>query len=160
MLQHNKGRGPRAPFFDMEQNQTETADLAAITADLVRDEGLRLKPYTDTVGKLTIGVGRNLDDRGITEDEAMYLLRNDIMIAVDDLDRNVPWWRGLPDGPRRALVNMSLNLGWPRLSGFRNMLMALEAGDYDTAATEALDSKWARQVGDRAERLSTLIRGG
>ncbi|MCP4536925.1 MAG: glycoside hydrolase family protein, partial [Chloroflexi bacterium] len=120
--------------------------IDTLKADLIRDEGLKLKPYTDTVGKLTIGVGRNLDDVGITEDEADYLLGNDVNWAMDDLDRNVAWWRDLPEGPARALVNMCFNMGWSRLSGFRNMLAALEAGDWQQAATEALDSRWASQV--------------
>lgn len=137
-----------------------TFDLADVRPDLIRDEGLRLKPYTDTVGKLTIGVGRNLSDRGIAKDEALLLLDNDIRAIASDLDRAIPWWRFLPDGPRRALINMTFNVGWPRMSLFTAMLAALEAGDYDLAANEALDSSWARQVGARATRVAGLIRGG
>ncbi len=135
--------------------------LDTIETDLIRDEGLRLKPYTDTVGKLTIGVGRNLDDVGISDAEARHLLRNDIMAAVRDLDRNIPWWRDLSEGRQRALLNMCFNMGWPTLSAFRKMLAALRTGDYDTAAAEALDSRWARQVGQRADRIAAaLIREG
>ena len=133
--------------------------MDAVEQDLIRDEGMVLRPYSDSVGKMTIGIGRNLDDRGITEAEARYLARSDILGAVADLDRNVPWWRGLAEPRQRALVNMCFNVGWPRLSSFARMWAALEAGDYETAADEALDSKWARQVGARAERIAALIRG-
>ncbi len=131
-----------------------------LVRDLVRDEGMRLKPYTDTVGKVTIGVGRNLDDVGISEAEALAMLDADIDRSMADLDRTLPWLFERPEPVQRALVNMCFNLGWPRLSGFRNMLAALEAGDYDRAAAEALDSRWARQVGARAERIAALFREG
>lgn len=128
--------------------------------DLIRDEGLRLKPYKDSEGILTIGVGRNLEARGISDEEAGVLLRNDIAIAVADLDRNAVWWRTLSDNRQRGLANMCFNLGWSRLSGFKNMLESLKNGDFDAAAREALQSKWARQVGARAERIATLFREG
>ena len=129
--------------------------------DLIRDEGLRLKPYVDTVGKLTIGIGRNLDDRGITEDEAMMLLDNDIEIVRRELIAiTSDLWYLLPDDIHRALLNMAFNLGVPRLMKFKKMWTALKFVDYGKAADEALDSKWARQVGDRAERIATLIRNG
>ena len=131
-----------------------------LIADLVRDEGLRLAPYKDSVGKLTIGIGRNLEDRGISWAEAQFLLDNDIAIATADLDRNAPWWRNLSEGRQRALVNMAFNLGVPGLMRFEKMLSALERGEYDDAAREALDSRWARQVGARAQRIARLIRKG
>lgn len=126
--------------------------------DLQRDEGLKLKPYRDTVGKLTIGIGRNLDDRGITHAEAMHLASNDIEIVEYELDRNASWWRDMPEPGRRALANMMFNLGWPRLREFKNMLAALKAGKWDRAADEALDSEWAKQVGERSKRIAALFR--
>lgn len=135
-------------------------DGESLLSDLIRDEGIRLTPYVDTVGKTTIGIGRNLTDRGILRSEAELMCRNDIALAAADLDRNVPWWRDLSDGRRRAMLNMTFNLGWPRIGGFRSMLAALESGDYATAAEAALDSAWARQVGDRAVRIAGLIRRG
>ena len=131
---------------------------AELTRNLVRDEGLRLEPYRCTAGALTIGVGRNLDGNGISKDEAMYLLDNDIESVFDCLDRNVPWWVGLPEGAKLALANMCFNLGWPRLARFQKMLAAMKSKDFETAADEALDSRWARQVGDRSQRISKLIR--
>ncbi len=134
-------------------------NLHALRADLERDEGLRLKPYVDSVGKTSIGIGRNLDDNGISEAEARFLFENDVKRAIADLDRNVPWWGELPEPAMRALVNMCFNLGWTKLSRFKYMLAALEVGDCETAADEALDSKYARQVGKRADRIAALFRG-
>lgn len=127
--------------------------------DLIRDEGLRLKPYKDTVGKITIGVGRNLDDVGISPLEANTLLENDINRTLSDLDDNAPWWRSLPEDAQRGIANMCFNMGWPRLSKFRKMLTALEENRFNDAAREALDSKWASQVGNRSERIADLYRG-
>lgn len=131
---------------------------AELMADLKRDEGLRLKPYRDSVGKLTIGYGRNLDDNGITEDEAGMLLDFDVTVVTTELDRVLPWWRAMPLPARRGLANMCFNLGLPRLRGFVKMLAALRSGDWYAAADEALDSRWARQVGARADRIARLYR--
>lgn len=132
----------------------------SLTDDLIRDEGLELKPYRCTEGKLTIGVGRNLDDRGITAAEAVILLDNDIGIVRQELKAKIAdLWYFLPDDTRRAVLNMAFNMGVPRLMGFKKMWAALKFGDYQAAADEALDSKWARQVGVRAERIAALIRG-
>jgi len=136
--------------------------------ELERDEGLRLKPYKDTIGKLTIGVGRNLDDVGITHQEAMELLANDVDRVTVTLDKHLPWWRSLSDARQRVLINMCFNMGWdnPRtpqregLSGFVNTLSAIERGDYADAAVRMLRSKWARQVGQRAKRLSQMMERG
>lgn len=131
-----------------------------LKSDLIRDEGLHLKPYLCTANKLTIGVGRNLDDVGISEEEAQILLDHDIAACVADLDRSLPWWHDLSEARQRALLNMRFNLGLSRLLGFKQMLAALERGDYETAAAQALDSQWAKQVGDRAQRIAALIRQG
>lgn len=133
--------------------------LSELTADLKRDEGLRLKPYRDTVGKLTVGIGRNLDDVGISEAEAEYLLQQDIDRTMAEMDRLMPWWRGLDDTRKRVLINMGFNLGVPGLMKFKNTLAAVKEGRYADAADGMLASKWAKQVGDRAIRLADLMRG-
>lgn len=135
-------------------------DRAALVADLERDEGVRPFPYTDTVGKLTIGVGRNLTDRGLSPDEIRYLLQNDIDLAIDDLNRGVPWWTGLDPVRQRVLANMCFNLGWPKLKGFVRTLAAIRRGDYAAAAQGMRESLWARQVGVRAERLAQMMERG
>jgi lysozyme len=134
---------------------------ASLLADeLTRDEGLKLKPYRCTADKLTIGIGRNLDDVGITRAEARMLLQNDIACTVSGLDLSTPWWWQLSDNRQRALANMAFNLGVPGLMKFKNMLAAMNNGDFARAADEALASKWADQVGERAHRIAKLIREG
>ena len=137
-------------------------NLELLKAELILDEGLRLKPYLCPAGKLTIGVGRNLTDRGISHAEGMTMCDNDIAIVVDELGHALPWWQALPEGPDRALANMAVNMGVPRLLGFRRMLEALRRGDYTTASREAQNSQWATQVGPRAQRvgLGLLSVGG
>ena len=134
------------------------ADLLA--QELERDEALRLKPYRDTVGKLSIGVGRNLTDCGIRRDEAMLMLSNDIAATVADLDQHLPWWRQLDELRQRVLANMCFNLGIQRLMQFFHFLYALQKGDYEVAAKEMLASKWAEEVGERATRLAQAIKSG
>lgn len=127
--------------------------------ELARDEGLRLKPYLDTVGKLTIGYGRNLDDNGISEGEALFMLRNDIATSRRELSAYT-WFRQLDESRQGAIINMHFNLGLPRLLTFRKMIAALDRGDYERAADEALDSRWASQVGERAVRIANILRKG
>lgn len=131
---------------------------ALIRDELKRDEGLRLKPYLDTEGLWTIGYGRNLSDRGIDATEAEILLADDIATVCAELDREFPWWVTRPDDAQRGLVNMAFNLGISRLSGFKRMLACLQAGDYGGASDAALDSTWAKQVGERATRIAHLFR--
>ena len=137
-----------------------TYSKAAMYRQLVQHEGLRLKPYTDTVGKLSIGVGRNLTDNGVSELEAEGMCIRDMADVDADLDRNVAWWREMSEPRQMVFVDMCFNLGWPRFSKFRLMLVAAEDGDYATAADEMIDSRWARQVGTRADLLETMMRNG
>lgn len=131
-------------------------DLAALRDQLTLHEGLRLKPYRDTKGILTIGIGRNLEDRGITPDEAAILLDNDISDTIRALSRAIPWFDSLDVVRQRALVDMGFNLGVAGLLKFRKMLAALARKDYIDASQEALDSKWAKDVGPR--RSGTIAR--
>lgn len=137
-----------------------TYDSAKLRADLIRDEGRRSHPYRCTAGKLTIGIGHNLDDAGISAAAIDLLYAEDEAACVADLDRALPWWRGLSEARQRALLNMRFNLGLSRMLGFKQMLAALQQGDYQAAAAQALDSAWAKQVGDRARRIAALIRDG
>lgn len=131
-----------------------------VRSQIGRHEGWRDKVYSCPAGKLTIGFGRNLEDRGITLDEGRMLLDNDIEAIEGDLDRRLPGWRD-HTAPRRAvLVNMAYNLGIDGLMGFPKLLAALSARDYDGAAREMLDSRWAMQVGARAQELARQMRVG
>ena len=121
---------------------------------------MELKPYRDSLGILSIGVGRNLDEVGITEGEAITLLDHDIDRARADLARAFPWTNNLDPVRRDALTNMCFNMGIGRLRGFGKMLRALEAGDWLEAAAQALESRWAVQVGSRAKELAQMIRSG
>lgn len=129
-----------------------------VAEQLVVDEGLRLRPYRCTAGKLTIGVGRNLDDRGITREEALVLLHNDIRESWGGLCAALPWVLSAPEPVQEALLNMCFNLGLAGLLGFSRTLMLLQAGRWAEAADAMLASRWARQVGGRAERLAGMVR--
>ena len=154
---------------------------------LILHEGLKLKPYKCPANKWTIGVGRNLDDvglskdeqrkllgtfslnrkevidalliRGISEEEALFLLDNDIKKCVDDV-KKFPWFESLDPVRQKVIVDMRFNLGLAGLKGFRKMLEALEQGDYTKAAAEMRDSKWFFQVGNRGKRLVEMMRTG
>ena len=128
--------------------------------ELKRDEGVVLTLYQCSAGKNTIGVGRNLDDRGITDDESDYLLGNDINICIEELTNAFPWFKDLSDTRQRVMVNMCFNLGLSRLMGFKKFLAAMEAGEWETAGVEMLDSRWAVQVGPRSTRLKDLVLEG
>jgi len=127
---------------------------------LVIDEGLRLKPYRCPAGRLTIGVGRNLDDRGITSTEAITLLGDDVDECWKRLTSALPWITSAPEPVQEALLNMAFNLGVAGLLGFKQALALIQAGHYAEAATAMLASKWAAQVGDRARRLADAVRKG
>jgi lysozyme len=131
-----------------------------LVEDLKRDEGVRLKPYECTAGKLTIGVGRNIQDNGISVAEAELMCANDVDRCCAELDASFAWWRKMTEGRQRALCNMCFNLGITRLRTFARTLRALEDGRYDDAANHALESQWARQVGARAKRIAELFRKG
>lgn len=131
--------------------------------ELRRDEGVVSHAYQDSLGYWTIGVGRLIDRRKggkLSSDEIDYLLMNDIKECVEDLDKNLPWWRSLTDARRRVLVNMRFNLGMAGLLGFKNTLKFIEAGDYKRAASNMLLSLWAKQVKGRAKRLADMMEKG
>lgn len=124
------------------------------------DEGKCLTLYQCSANKMTIGYGRNIEDNGITEEEADYLLMNDIKRVQKELRANFEWFGLIGTARQGALINMCFNLGLTRLMGFKKMLAAIEQEDYQEAAEQMLDSKWARQVGARADRLAKIMREG
>lgn len=129
-----------------------------LKTQLIRHEGIKLMPYRCTAGKYTIGVGRNLEDNGISEPEAMMLLDADIKNCEAELDRVMPWWKEQPSAVQQVLLNMLFNLGAPTLMQFRKFQTFLQTKEYKHAAEEMLDSKWAEQVGSRAIELSEMVR--
>lgn len=133
---------------------------AKMVGQLVLHEGLRQFPYKDTVGKITIGVGRNLTDKGLSHPEIHFLLENDIDGTWDGLAAALPWVKDLDDVRQRVLLDMAFNLGVAGLLKFKATLAAVERGDYAAAATNMLKSKWAKQVGHRAVRLARMMSDG
>lgn len=138
-------------------------NLEALKAQLRRHEGVIDHAYQDSEGYWTIGVGRLIDERRggkLRPDEIDLLLENDVQNVMLELDRILPWWRGLSENRQLVLADMAFNLGIVRLQGFRNALAAMQAGEWDRAAAEMLDSLWARQVGRRATTLAEMMRVG
>lgn len=129
-----------------------------LRAQLIAHEGLRLRAYRDTVGKLTIGVGRNLDDRGITQDEALQLLDNDINIAREDCVRLYGGFDTFSEERQHALIDFVFNVGVRTAETFRKMHAAIDARNWEKAAEHLLASKYAIQVGKRAQTIAAMLR--
>ena len=152
----------------------------ALIDQLILHEGLKLQVYQDHLGIDTIGVGRNLEDRGITDGElafmnmlktevyeqgiteahARFLLSNDIDIVEKELSNAHECIERLDDVRIRVLLDMAFNMGVPRLCKFKNMWAGIYVGDYVVASAEMLDSRWANQVGQRAVSLSEAMKTG
>jgi len=125
---------------------------------LRRHEGERSEIYKCSAGFHTIGVGHNLDTMPLSGRVIDLMLDDDIEIAIRDIKRNIHYFDDLSEEVQEVLVNMCFNLGVTRLMKFKKMFEAIEESDWSRAADEALDSKWARQVGNRAEELAGVLR--
>ncbi len=120
-------------------------------------EGVESKPYKCSAGYLTIGVGRNIEERGLSEDEIDFLLDNDIEIVMKEVLVKFDWFKNLSEVRKRVVADMIFNLGLPRFSQFKNMIKAIEDEDWTEASEQMMDSKWADQVGSRAQRLRVMM---
>jgi lysozyme len=158
----------------MKYNMQELLD------QLVLHEGLELMPYEDSLGIDTIGIGRNLQQRGLSEEElgyigkdlsdicewgitkeqAYYLAENDIKIVEEEICKAHPCVLELDEVRQRVLIDMAFNVGVPRLKKFVKMWQAIHDKDFDEASVQMLDSRWAKQVGNRAVRLSNAMKSG
>jgi lysozyme len=138
--------------------------ISELTQQLNRDEGRKGTVYKDSLGLWTIGVGRLVDPSkpgsGLRDDEMDYLLRNDINDRIDALTRALPWFQDLDDARKGVLLNMAFQLGTQGLLGFVNTLAKIKEGDYSTAATMMLQSRWAQQTPERANRLAKQMASG
>lgn len=136
-------------------------NLERLKAQLIRHEGKSLKVYEDTAKppRLTVGVGRNLSDRGISEDECALMLDNDIKMA-ELYAKGYEWYESLDEVRQAVVIDMQFNLGPTRFAGFKKMIEAIERKDWKEAATQMLDSAWSVQVGNRALRLAEMMRSG
>jgi len=136
-----------------------------LAGQLLKHEGLELKLYKCPAGKWTIGAGRNLEDRGITEDEALYLLGNDIELSIGELTNAFPWFSELDEVRQMALVDLHFNLGLGTLKTFRKTLNLMERAiegnvSWSEVSSELLNSKWAHQVGPRSQTIANMINTG
>lgn len=136
-----------------------------VIQSIKKHEGLRLKPYKCPANKLTIGYGRNIEDNGISEDEAYFLLKNDIYRIEVNLTYSIVnkynfSFRTLPDFVQDILIEMAYQLGVDGLFKFKKMFSALKNDNYDMASKEMLNSLWAKQTPKRAKTLSNLMKGG
>ena len=158
----------------MKYNMTELLD------QLVLHEGLELLPYKDSLGIDTIGIGRNLEHRGLSEEElahlgkdisdicewgitkeqAYYLAENDIKIVEEEVCKAHPCVVELDEIRQRVIIDMAFNMGVPRLNKFVKMWKAIDEQDFAEAKVQMLDSRWANQVGNRAVRLSNAMETG
>lgn len=137
-----------------------SVDFKELTRWLEHHEGIKLRPYYCTAGKLTIGVGRNLEDVGISRSEAQFMLENDIIRVMKQMDESIPFWRDLDEVRQLVLLDMAFNLGVFGLTKFQNTLALIEAEEFEAASEEMLRSRWAEQVGQRAQNLSEAMRTG
>jgi lysozyme len=138
-------------------------DRSKLEEELKVDEGCVYEIYEDHLGYATFGIGhlvKETDEEykqplgtSVSEERVTKCFNEDIDTVCEELDKKLPWWKNLPENKQRILANMCFNLGYPRLSGFKNFLSALEFEDWGTAAVEMMDSRWAEQVGARAVRL-------
>jgi len=132
------------------------------TMSIKKHEGLRLKAYQDTVGVWTIGYGTNLQELEISPMLAEDLLQRGLDTAINDAETwaGEDTWDALSATRKAVLIDMAYNMGLPTLMQFKNTRRHLQAGEYDDVAEHMLDSKWARQVGQRAQTLAQQMREG
>lgn len=137
----------------------DTFDIVKLQSEVAEDEGKELHLYKDSEGFTTVGVGRNIQANGISEDECALMFRNDCARSIRDLDAHAAWWRATPPHVQRVLINLCFNMGWPRLSGFVNTLAYMKAGNFPQAAANLKQSKWWTQVGERGPRMVARLLG-
>lgn len=131
--------------------------MSQISDQLIKHEGLRLFVYYDSLGIPTIGVGRNLKDRGISKNEAMMMLENDIDDFTLQLSERLYWFDMQPDDAKLVLIDMAFNMGIGGLLTFHKALEYFKNNDYKNAAIELQNSKWAGQVGTRCDDLVNIL---
>ena len=131
-----------------------------LRALLIKHEGKKNLPYLDTIGKTTIGIGRNLTDKGLSDDEVNYLFMNDVGEAILGLMKVIPDFTGMSENRQNALVDMCFNMGITRFLKFKNMIAAIKAGDWTKAANEMRNSAWANQLPGRVSELAELVEKG
>lgn len=127
---------------------------------LVEHEGLRLKPYKDTRGKLTIGIGRNLDDKGISKEEALVMCVSDMEEVAELAETKLPFYSVLNSPRKCVILSMMFNMGFEGFSKFKKFIQLVNVRDFDSASREMLNSLWSTQVPNRAKELAEIMRTG
>lgn len=128
-----------------------------------RHEGVRTHAYRCSQGYLTIGAGRNIDENGglgLSDEEIDFLLDNDIVRCIQELHNVFPWFKTLNEPRQHAVIDLCFNIGLPKLMLFQKANKAMNSGEWETAAKEYYDSRWAKQVGARAVEVCEMIRTG
>ena len=138
----------------------DSFNLEMMKTELTRDEGKRNFPYIDTVGKTSIGIGRNLSGCGISDEEIDLMLSNDITLVVAALDTYETWWRDLDAVRQRCMLNMCFNMGIGTFRNFDTFLNYVANGQYDLAIADLKGTKWYSEVGERAIRIASAIATG
>ena len=133
--------------------------LAKLGKTLKSDEGLKLYPYNDIFGNITIGYGHNLSGKGVSKNAADFIFNEDVQECINDLEK-LSFWNELFDDRKIVLVCLCFNLGYPRFMQFRNMLNALEKKDYELASAEILNSEAAKQLPARYEKMAYFMETG
>ena len=142
-------------------------NISALMNELMLDEGYKYEIYLDHLGYATVGVGHLITEKDeeygkevgtpISKERIEKCLQQDIKIVCEELDMNEPWWRNLDNNRQRVVANMCFNLGYPRFSKFKKFIAAMQVSQWEKAAEEMMDSKWATQVGERAIRLRDRV---
>lgn len=132
-------------------------DYTKIKEQLIDHEALKLKLYRCTANKLTIGVGHNIEDNGISYKAAMFILGEDIDECFEDLKRIFKHFENLPENIQHVLIDMRFQLGYDRFRGFRKMIIAVQAFNWREMVVQMKDSKWYRQTTNRADELIEMV---
>lgn len=150
----------------------DTFNVTILQTELTQDEGREMRIYPDTLGIMSIGIGRNLEDPGIRAQECDFLWLNDVVDCCAVMDKNIPWWRKLEPNEQRCFINLCF-MGWSKFAGFRlfmqamqDLLAARERSDANmathymqTAVAELKNSKWYTQVKTRGPRVVERLTG-
>ena len=131
----------------------DTFNLIEMKKELEMDEGYKKAPYRDTVGKITIGVGRNLTDNGLSDSEIDFMLENDIENCYKQLQQKYPWFLSLPEPQQRVMINLCFNMGLNRLAQFGTFLGFMSRREFAQAAADLETTAWYEQVGERGPRM-------
>lgn len=143
-------------------------NIEKLREDLELDEGIKYEIYLDHLGLPTFGIGHLVRDEdpeygwevgeSVSEDRVASAFESDIQITIDDCHKLYDDFDELPEEAQLIIANMCFNLGYPRLSKFRGMKAGVDARDWNAAADEMVDSRWYRQVPNRADRLVERMR--